>query len=95
LRYKWNTYYFHQFSNQMRVPNSSSQDPIFTFENKRYELNKMPKDVVELVKHINIANSQLKIQEDKLKLLLLGRQTMTTQLKERLKDQIFLDNLGS
>tara|TARA_B100001250_G_C19648370_1_gene721477 strand:- start:743 stop:982 length:240 start_codon:yes stop_codon:yes gene_type:complete len=79
----------------MRVPNSSSQDPIFTFENKRYELNKMPKDVVELVKHINIANSQLKIQEDKLKLLLLGRQTMTTQLKERLKDQIFLDNLGS
>ena len=55
----------------------------------------MPKDVVELVKHINIANSQLKIQEDKLKLLLLGRQTMTTQLKERLKDQIFLDNLGS
>jgi len=79
----------------MRVPNSSSKDPIFTFEKKRYELNKMPKDVVELVKHINIANSQLKIQEDKLKLLLLGRQTMTTQLKERLKDQIFLDNLGS
>ena len=76
----------------MKHINSSSQESIFTFENKRYQLNKMPKEVIELVKTINIANSQLKIQEDKLKLLLLGRQNMEEQLRERLKDQIFLDN---
>jgi hypothetical protein len=76
----------------MKHINSSSQESIFTFENKRYQLNKMPKEVIELVKTINIANSQLKIQEDKLKLLLLGRQNMEKQLRERLKDQIFLDN---
>ena len=76
----------------MKHINSFSQESIFTFENKRYQLNKMPKEVIELVKTINIANSQLKIQEDKLKLLLLGRQNMEEQLRERLKDQIFLDN---
>ncbi len=52
----------------------------------------MSKEVIESVKAINVTNSQLKIQEDKLKLLLLGRQSMEEKLRERLKDQIFLDN---
>ena len=69
------------------MTNSSQKktDPILTFEGKRYDLNTLPDDLKELVKGMQVADTQLRMHEDTLKVLAVGRQTMAMQLNERLK----------
>ncbi len=61
------------------------QSPILTFEDKRYDLNNLPDDVKELVRGMQVADAQLRLHEDTLKVLVVGRQALATQLNERLK----------
>jgi hypothetical protein len=63
----------------------SQQPPVLTFEGKRYDLNGLPDDVKEMVRGMQVADAQLRMHEDTLKLLALGRQAMAMQLNERLK----------
>ncbi len=58
---------------------------MLTFEGKRYELNTLPDDVKELVRGMQVADAQLRLYEDTLKVLAVGRQSMAFQLNERLK----------
>ena len=46
-----------------------NQNPIVTFEGKRYDLNKLPDDLKELVKGMQVADTQLRMHEDTLKVL--------------------------
>ena len=64
----------------------SSQDRILTFEGKRYELNSLPSELKELVRGMQVADAQLRMHEDTLKVLAVGRQTMAMQLNQKLKD---------
>lgn len=64
---------------------SPNQPPVLTFEGKRYELNALPDDVKELVRGMQVADAQLRLYEDTLKVLAVGRQSMAFQLNERLK----------
>ena len=66
--------------------NNDQQSPTLTFEGKRYDLNVLPKELKELVRGMQVADSQLRMHEDTLKVLAVGRQTMAMQLKEKLKD---------
>jgi hypothetical protein len=61
------------------------QPPVLTFEGKRYDLNALPNEVKELVKGMQVADAQLRMHEDTLKVLAVGRQSMAMQLNERLK----------
>ncbi len=61
------------------------QNPILTFEGKRYDLNTLPDELKELVRGMQVADAQLRMHEDTLKVLAVGRQSMATQLNERLK----------
>ena len=61
-------------------------DPILTFEGKRYDLNALPDDLKELVRGMQVADAQLRMQEDTLKILALGRQSIAMKLNEKLKD---------
>ena len=63
----------------------SQQPPVLTFEGKRYDLNGLPDDVKEMVRGMQVADAQLRMHEDTLKLLAMARQTMAMQLNERLK----------
>ena len=65
-------------------PNQSSE-PILTFEDKRYDLNALPDELKELVRGMQVAEAQLRMHEDTLKVLAVGRQSMASQLRERLK----------
>ena len=65
---------------------SPKNDPILTFEGKRYDLNSLPKELKELVKGMQVADAQLRMYEDTLKVLALGRQTLAMQLNEKLKE---------
>jgi hypothetical protein len=64
---------------------SGDQSPVLTFEGKRYDLNTLPDDMKELVRGLQVADAQLRLHEDTLKVLAVGRQSMALQLNERLK----------
>ena len=62
-----------------------NQPPVLTFEGKRYDLNTLPKEMKELVRGMQVADAQLRMHEDTLKVLAVGRQSMAMQLNEKLK----------
>ena len=67
------------------MTDSAPNNPVLTFEGKRYDLNTLPDELKELVRGMQVADAQLRIHEDTLKVLAVGRQSLATQLNERLK----------
>jgi hypothetical protein len=67
------------------VQTPDQQPPVLTFEGKRYDLNSLPDDIKELVRGMQVADAQLRMHEDTLKVLAIGRQSMALQLNERLQ----------
>jgi hypothetical protein len=63
-----------------------SQPPVLTFEGRRYDLNALPEEVKQLVRGMQVADAQLRMHEDTLKVLSVGRQSMASQLNERLRE---------
>ena len=61
-------------------------NPVLTFEGKKYLINDLPSDVKESIKGLQIAETQLKMHEDTLKLLTISRNTLAKQLREKLKN---------
>ena len=64
---------------------SNEKDAILTFEDKKYDLKSLPKDVQELIKGMQVADAQLRMHEDTLKVLAVGRQHLAMQLKSKLE----------
>lgn len=58
---------------------------MLTFEGKRYDLNSLPEDLKELVRGMQVADAQLRMHEDTLKVLAIGRQAMAAKLNDRLQ----------
>ena len=67
----------------MQTPDQ--QPPVHTFEGKRYDLNSLPDEIKELVRGMQVADAQLRMHEDTLKVLAVGRQSMAMQLNDRLQ----------
>ena len=63
----------------------NKNNPVLTFEWKKYNVNDLSKDTKEIIKGLQIAETQLKMYEDTLKLLSIGRNTLANQLREKLK----------
>ena len=63
-----------------------SGNPVLTFEGKEYLINDLSKDIKESIKGLQIAETQLKMHEDTLKLLSISRNFLANQLKEKLKN---------
>ena len=59
--------------------------PVLTFEGEKYELETLPKETKELIRGMQVADAQLRMHEDTLKVLALGRQTLAAQLKKALE----------
>ena len=60
-------------------------NPILTFDGKQYDINSFPDELKEMVKGLQVADNQLRLYEDTLKILALGRQSMLRQLSDKLK----------
>ena len=71
-----------------------TDNPVLTFEGKRYDLNTLPDELKELVRGMQVADAQLRMHEDTLKVLAVGRQSLATQLNERLKSGTPLPDQG-
>ena len=65
---------------------NESGKPVLTFEGKKYLINELSKDIKESIKGLQVAESQLKMHEDTLKLLSISRNFLANQLKEKLKN---------
>ena len=70
----------------MNEKNIGESNPVLTFEGKNYKVNDLSKDTKEIIKGLQIAETQLKMHEDTLKLLSIGRNSLATQLREKLKN---------
>ena len=64
---------------------SNEREAILTFEDKKYDLNNLPNEIQELVKGMQVADAQLRMHEDTLKVLAVGRQHLAMQLKTKLE----------
>ena len=65
---------------------NDSGNPVLTFEGKKYFINELSNDIKESIKVLQIAETQLKMHEDTLKLLSIGRNSLVNQLREKLKN---------
>ena len=64
---------------------ADSGNPVLTFDGKRYLINELSKDIKESIKALQIAETQLKMHEDTLKLISISRNSIANQLREKLK----------
>tara|TARA_B100000941_G_C28105103_1_gene350410 strand:+ start:180 stop:386 length:207 start_codon:yes stop_codon:yes gene_type:complete len=63
-----------------------NNNPVLTFEGKKYNVNDLSSDTKEIIKGLQIAETQLKMHEDTLKLLSIGRNSLANQLRDKLKN---------
>ena len=69
----------------MSEKTNSSGEPVLTFEGKKYFINELSSDIKESLKVLQIAETQLKMHEDTLRLLSISRNSLANQLREKLK----------
>ncbi len=70
----------------MKENKIDSDNPVLTFEGKKYLINELSKEIKESIKGLQIAETQLKMHEDTLKLLSISRNSLANQLREKLKN---------
>ena len=63
-----------------------SNNPVLTFEGKQYNINDLANDAKVIIKELQIAEAQLKMHADTIKLLSIGRKTLAKELGEKLKN---------
>ena len=69
----------------MSEKTNDTGNPVLTFEGKKYLIDELSNDIKESIKGLQIAETQLKMHEDTLKLLSISRNSLANQLREKLK----------
>ena len=64
---------------------NDSANPVLTFEGKKYLINELSNEIKESIKVLQLAETQLKILQDTLKLLSISRNSLVDQLRGKLK----------
>ena len=70
----------------MTEKKTQNNSPVLTFEGKKYNVDDLSDDTKEIIKGLQIAETQFKMHEDTLKLLSIGRNSLADQLREKLKN---------
>ena len=60
--------------------------PTLDFDGKKYDINSLPDEVKDLLKGLQIADTQIRMHKDTLRLLDLGRNSLGAQLKQKLQN---------
>jgi len=69
----------------MSEKKSDSVNPVLTFDGKKYLINELSSDIKESIKGLQVAETQIKMCEDTLKLLSISRNYLANELREKLK----------
>jgi len=70
----------------MSEKKNDSDNPVLTFEGKKYLINELSNEIKESIKELQIAETQLKMHKDTLKLLSISRNFLENQLRGKLKN---------
>ena len=73
-------------SKSMNENTNDSANPVLTFEGKKYFINELSNEIKESIKSLQIAETQLKMHQDTLKLISISRNSLVNQLREQLKN---------
>ena len=65
---------------------NDSENPVLTFEGKNYLINELSNEIKESIKALQIADTQLKMHQDTLKLISISRISLVNQLRDKLKN---------
>ena len=66
--------------------------PTLDFDGKKYDINSLPDDVKELIKGLQVADTQIRMHKDTLRLLDLGKNSLGAQLKQKLENIFLVEN---
>ena len=64
----------------------NNKKPVLTFDGKKYIMEKFSDDIKDIIKSLQIADAQIKMHEDTLKLLSIGKNTLVNDLRKKLED---------
>ena len=64
----------------------NKKNPTLDFAGKKYDINSLPDEVKDLLKGLQIADTQIRMHKDTLRLLDLGKNSLGAQLKQKLKN---------
>ena len=70
----------------MNENTNNTGNPVLTFDGKKYLINELSKDIKETIKGLQIAETQIKMHQDTLTLLSIGKNSLANQLREKLKN---------
>ena len=59
---------------------------VLTFDGKKYIMEDLSDEIKEVIKSLQIADAQLKMHEDTLKLLSIGKNSLVNDLRKKLED---------
>ena len=60
--------------------------PSLDFDGKKYDINLLPDEVKDLLKGLQVADTQIRMHKDTLRLLDLGKNSLVSQLKQKLEN---------
>ena len=65
-----------------------NKKPVLTFDGKKYIMEELSDEIKEVIKCLQVADAQLKMHEDTLKLITIGKNSLVISLREKLDNQI-------
>jgi len=65
----------------------NQQNPVLTFDNKKYDINSLPDSAKGLIRAAQVADNQQRFMEDNLKLITIAKENIATKLKNELSSQ--------
>ncbi len=69
----------------MTIKDFDNKKPVLTFDGKKYIMEDLSDEIKEVIKSLQIADAQLKMHEDTLKLLSIGKNSLVNDLRKRLE----------
>ena len=70
----------------MTTKDFNDKKAVLTFDGKKYIMEDLSDEIKEVIKSLQIADAQLKMHEDTLKLLSIGKNSLVNDLRKKLED---------
>ena len=69
----------------MSEQESNKKKGVLTFEGKKYFIDELSDEAKEIIRRLQIADAQIKMHEDTLKLISLGKNVLANELRKNLE----------
>ena len=70
----------------MSTKELNNKKAVLTFDGKKYIMDDLSDEIKEIIKSLQIADAQLKMHEDTLEILSLGKNSLVNDLRKKLEN---------